>query len=832
MSVLKIKDSNGVWIHIPTIKGEKGDSYILTAADKAEIAGMVETTVDDVQINGTSIVEDNIAKIPVAGEKLGAVKIGATQGWYGLRTNNEGNIHIEKAASSTVKNGSESYQPIVPATQHEAAFYGLAKVAGHDEKGSALTVGQYTDEAKAAIKSMLGVQDNMVVKVTGTGAIRSVDHTFAEIAAALGSGINVIVDDTDAAQPYVGLVNINGAVSFAFGVSATYNGVSTLTGYLITDMGDGTVALRVEQNTNIVSDVKVNGASVVDGGVASISVTDGKDGKDGVDGVSPTAKVEAVTGGAKVTITDKNGTTTVTLTNGQDGQPGAAGQPGEKGDPGTPGAAGKDGADGYSPSAKVEAVTGGAKITITDKSGTTTTTVTNGKDGAPGAAGSPGAAGKDGADGYSPSAKVTQTTSGATISITDKTGTTSATITNGKDGKDGAAGSPGAAGKNGADGFSPSAKVEAVTGGAKITITDKSGTTTTTITNGEKGDKGDPGTDAVSPTAKVQAVTGGAKITITDKNGTTTTTVTNGTNGSPGAAGKDGQDGYSPSAKVEAVTGGAKITITDKSGTTTANISNGTNGQPGGKGDTGERGTGILKVTTAPTSYTTQTGGFTPKFRIALSTVKTQAGVDKVLVGDVLIYSYNHYVVGYVDSNYVYLGAATSFRGAKGDKGDPGDDYVLTAQDKTDIAEIVSENGIFYETHCTDMIVRINNPTSHWVDTSMRLRGLLKAKNYVFDADGVQDVIKLTKMQDADKNYYYGGTSETLGITIVDYYESPAMTYIDFTKTVPSALRIYGYSTSPRCEIKDAYELGARLTQLIQYAIDDYYDNGDTQYYG
>ena len=668
MSVLKIKDSNGVWIHIPTIKGEKGDSYILTAADKAEIAGLVETAVDDVQINGTSIVQNNIAKIPVAGENLGAVKIGATQGWYGLKTNNEGNIFIEKAASSTVKNGSESYQPIVPATQHEAAFYGLAKAAGHDEKSSTLPVGQYSDDAKAAIKTMLDVQDNMVVKVTGTGAIRSVDHTFAEIASALGSGINVIVDDTDAAQPYVGLVNINGAVSFAFGVSATYNGVSTLTGYLITDMGDGTVAIRVEQNTNIVSDVKVNGTSVVDGGVASISVTDGKDGKDGVDGVSPTAKVEAVTGGAKVTITDKNGTTTATLTNGQDG--------------------------------------------------------------APGAAGSPGAAGRDGEDGFSPSASVTQTASGATISITDKNGTTTANVTNGQD------------------------------------------------------------------------------------------------------------------------------------------------GQPGGKGDTGERGTGMLKVTTAPTSYTTQTGGFTPKFRIALSTVKTQSGVDEILVGDILIYSYNHYVVGYVDSDYVYVGAATSFRGAKGAtgsagaagtsptasvtqtstgatisitdangtttadiangaKGDPGDDYVLTAQDKSDIAEIVAENGLFYETHCNGQVFNVSNPGATWVNTDGTMNGL-QVRRYVFDADGNQDVVQLSRVYDSSvEAYCYTGTSETLGITLTYYYSNTLInqSHIEFSNNV-SEFKMYIYSSTALVELKTGHNIGQVFANKILSLIDDYYDNGDTSYYG
>lgn len=62
------------------------------------------------------------------------------------------------------------------------------------------------------------------------------------------------------------------------------------------------------------------------------------------------------------------------------------GAPGENGAPGKPGEDGKPGADGYSPTAKVEATADGAKITITDKDGTTEATVKNGKDGDPGPA--------------------------------------------------------------------------------------------------------------------------------------------------------------------------------------------------------------------------------------------------------------------------------------------------------------------------------------------------------------------------------------------------------------------------------------------------------------
>lgn len=86
----------------------------------------------------------------------------------------------------------------------------------------------------------------------------------------------------------------------------------------------------------------------------------------------------------------------------------------------------------------------------------------------------------------------------------------------------------------------------------------------------------------------------------------------------------------------------------------------------GADGQQGEDGAQILGITTAPSSYTTQTGGFTPTYRISLSTVKTQSGASEVRVGDILAYSYYHYPVGYVDASYVYCGAQKSLRGAAG----------------------------------------------------------------------------------------------------------------------------------------------------------------------
>ena len=108
------------------------------------------------------------------------------------------------------------------------------------------------------------------------------------------------------------------------------------------------------------------------------------------------------------------------------------------------------------------------------------------------------------------------------------------------------------------------------------------------------------------------------------------------------------------------------VTFTDNTTHTSTPVIIGTHGTDG---QDGERGTGILKITTAPTAYTTATNGITPAYRIALSTVLSQTGVAEVLTGDILEYSYYHYPVLMVYSSYVYCGARTSIRGAAGTAG-------------------------------------------------------------------------------------------------------------------------------------------------------------------
>lgn len=98
------------------------------------------------------------------------------------------------------------------------------------------------------------------------------------------------------------------------------------------------------------------------------------DGKDGVDGKS--AYEIAVDNGYPGT--EQAWLASLKGDKGDAGEPGAAGEKGEPGEKGDTGAAGKDGADGFSPIANVVKDGSVITITITDKNGTTTVTLTEG----------------------------------------------------------------------------------------------------------------------------------------------------------------------------------------------------------------------------------------------------------------------------------------------------------------------------------------------------------------------------------------------------------------------------------------------------------------------
>ena len=111
--------------------------------------------VQDVQVNGVSVVSDGVANMPYAYTNIP----GLMQPSDGLMagSSREGRIMTRPATSEQIKAGIKVYEPLSPVHQHESAFYGLAKAAGDTtQSASSNAVGTYTDAAKSAILTMLG----------------------------------------------------------------------------------------------------------------------------------------------------------------------------------------------------------------------------------------------------------------------------------------------------------------------------------------------------------------------------------------------------------------------------------------------------------------------------------------------------------------------------------------------------------------------------------------------------------------------------------------------------------------------------------------------------
>lgn len=123
--------------------------------------------VTDVQVNGTSILQDGVANVPVADAITpGVVKVINT---YGLDVGTSGQhanyIRIVPAPNNRIKCSDGYYNPVTTSIQHASTFYGLAKAAGDStQSASSNTVGAYTESAKSAISEML----NGSVSVSGS----------------------------------------------------------------------------------------------------------------------------------------------------------------------------------------------------------------------------------------------------------------------------------------------------------------------------------------------------------------------------------------------------------------------------------------------------------------------------------------------------------------------------------------------------------------------------------------------------------------------------------------------------------------------------------------
>ena len=183
--------------------------------------------------------------------------------------------------------------------------------------------------------------------------------------------------------------------------------------------------------------------------------------QNGKDGFSPKVKAEQMEFGVVITIVDADGETSATLHHGANGEKGTDGKSayqiaveqgyqgsesdwlsslkgdkGEKGNTGAKGNPGQDGTDGKS--AYAIAVEHGYEdseekwlLSLKGEKGDPGDRGLQGVPGEKGEKGDAGVAGKDGTDGFSPIANVVKNGSVITITITDKNGTTTVTLTEG-----------------------------------------------------------------------------------------------------------------------------------------------------------------------------------------------------------------------------------------------------------------------------------------------------------------------------------------------------------------------------------------------------------------
>ena len=141
-----------------------------TTEAKAAILAMIGA-VKDVQLNGTSILQNGVANIPIANCTTGAPGVvGIINYESGLMLNSNNRLSVVTADSAIIKAGTNLMRTLVPSRQHESVFFGLAKAANADLANETVTVGTYPQTAKTAIQTMLGIEASvpLIENVSGT----------------------------------------------------------------------------------------------------------------------------------------------------------------------------------------------------------------------------------------------------------------------------------------------------------------------------------------------------------------------------------------------------------------------------------------------------------------------------------------------------------------------------------------------------------------------------------------------------------------------------------------------------------------------------------------
>ena len=186
-----------------------------------------EVPVQDVQVNGTSILDNGIANVPMAGKDINGV-IKVRNETPREATTNGGSVLLNDvlyvvgtSSEQSLKTGTDQAALISAAYQYKSTFYGLAKAAGDTTQSvSTNAVGTYTADAKAAIQTMLGVP---AISALNSYALKA--DTVLETTLSMGRKTNTTIGQFSTAlgiQP-----TASGQASIALGIQTTASGVAS-----------------------------------------------------------------------------------------------------------------------------------------------------------------------------------------------------------------------------------------------------------------------------------------------------------------------------------------------------------------------------------------------------------------------------------------------------------------------------------------------------------------------------------------------------------------------------------------------------------------------------
>ena len=229
--------NNGITQEVPTV-----------SEMNAALAGKANTSdikVQDVQVNGTSVISGGVANVPQGS--------GTLRGVFMLARNEE------------IKEGISTARVLAPGWQHAGAFYGLAKAAGDTTQSqSDNAVGTYTDAAKAAIRTMVGAVGSEDYATSSTGGVVKINTSY---------GIGMVQNALSVDQATVNMIKIGTdgfhAITPARQERSAFYGLAKAAGDTTQSQSSNTVGTYTD---NAKASIK-SMLGIIDGSTGTVDVT-------------------------------------------------------------------------------------------------------------------------------------------------------------------------------------------------------------------------------------------------------------------------------------------------------------------------------------------------------------------------------------------------------------------------------------------------------------------------------------------------------------------------------------------------------------------------------